>query len=396
MIKQEPVTMREKLRSPGFCLRKLREKGLRRIPSWLCRRLIQAVNAPFRAAQIRRANADLVREQVGLLESDTLYAFYDLDLMPITFDVVTFLCNVQREQRKGGFRRAQVVIVPGKTDGFNDMNLKLYDLQQAVWRISHILVPASLLVPDTSVMVASTREQARALRAQVDGLVFPAQYTVDCPTAARGFPWRDEPLAVDEELPELRPTAAGRDVIQSWAKAQDVGSRRIVTITLREASFYPERNADLQAWAAFATGLDRKRYFPVIIRDFEKAFQPLPPMFDDVPCFNEAIWSLELRLALYERSYICMSASTGPDVLCQVGGKRFRYLIFKLLVPENLYCTQAYYYDIYGIRAGEQLPIATRYQRLVWEDDSLESIQRAFAELVAEIEDGLGADFLPS
>ena len=395
MVELEPVTLGEKLRAPGFCLRKLRQKGLREVPVWLWRRVLSAMRAPLEAARIKRANAAVEREGVAALESDTLYAFYDLDLMPITFDVVIFLCNVQREQRRGGYARSQVVIVPGKTSGFNDMNLNLYDLDQAIWRISHILVPACLLVPNTSVLVASSREEAHAIRAQVSGGVFPAQYTVGCPTAAWGFPWRNDPLGTDEARPELRPTEAGREVIRRWAKAKGVGTRRLVTITLREASFYPERNADLEVWAAFATGLDRERYFPVIIRDFEKAFEPLPAIFGDIPCFNEAIWNLELRCALYELSYLCLSSSTGPDVLCQVGGEQFRYLIFKLLVPENPYCTQAFYYDVYGIRVGEQLGIATRYQRFVWEDESLAVINKAFEAMVADIEDGLGKDFLP-
>jgi hypothetical protein len=386
MTEREPVTMGEKLRSPRYCLRKLREKGLRGIPGWLADRVWRALKAPIQSARIRHANRNLARTRMQGLDAETLYAFYDLTIAPPTFDIVVFLGRARQEQHRRGCARVQVVIVPEESESFCKVALGLYELEHARWRVHHLLISACLLLPNTNVMLAGSRHEAEGLLRQADDKVFPPSYTVACPITDTRMPWQAG-LAEGDPGPKLRASTEAREVVQRWAKENGVGDRRMVTITLREASHFPERNANTEAWAAFAKSLDLKVYCPVVIRDFETAFDPLAEAYGEALTFNEAIWNMELRFALYELSFVCMSASTGPDVLCLLGGDQIRYLIFKLLVPGNPYCNDAFYHEAYGIRVGEQLAIATPFQRLVWEDDSLEVINAEFAALLEQFED---------
>ena len=50
-------------------------------------------------------------------EADTLYAFYDLGVAPITFDFLWFLVGAELERERRGLSAVHAVIVPGPLSG---------------------------------------------------------------------------------------------------------------------------------------------------------------------------------------------------------------------------------------------------------------------------------------
>ena len=184
-------------------------------------------------------------------------------------------------------------------------------------------------------------------------------------------------------LPSLRATPVACSFVGEWIKRKAKG-RKVVTISLRECGYQQARNSNLEAWGAFARGLDESVYFPLIIRDMAKALEEAPPELAGVSLFPEAPWSLELRIALYELSYLNMFVSMGPLGLAMLNG-RVRYLTFKP-ITEEVASTSEMFFRQRGLEPGAQPAMAMPFQRWVWNDDKLEVIERAFHEMCERIE----------
>lgn len=320
-------------------------------------------------------------------QQDTLYAFYDLAVSPATYDIVAFLVLAELRRREVRCTQVHVVIVPGPNEGFRD-DVTPYDAGDKQWRLRQILVPCCWLVPSCrQVTVCTSRDEARALQVAVARHVFPRGYTVRCPIEKYYFSHIVEATNGGAILPSIEATAQARRFIGDWI-ARWADGRKLVTITLRESSYQQTRNSSMKEWAAFVRGLDRSKYLPVVIRDIERAFEGHPPGFDGAALFNEVVWNVELRAALYESSFLNLMVNNGPALLCLLNGK-CRYIMFKL-APGCGAASEHFWRNV-GIEPGRQLPMATKFQRIVWEDDTFETIRRAFADMSAEIERSEGA-----
>ena len=108
-------------------------------------------------------------------------------------------------------------------------------------------------------------------------------------------------------------------------------------------------------------------------------------LFADLTVFEGGPINLELRMALYERSYLNLGSSTGPMAL-YVLNEKTPYLIFKILTPDVPQATAEWLTNL-GIEIGaERHSFATPYQRLVWEDDDLDVIRREFQTMCETLE----------
>ena len=77
----------------------------------------------------------------------------------------------------------------------------------------------------------------------------------------------------------------------------------------------------------FCQVIRSRRILPIVIRDAEKITEETPKELDGITQFPEAVFNMELRIALYELSYICMFVSNGP---AEIGfyNKNISYLYF--------------------------------------------------------------------
>lgn len=157
-----------------------------------------------------------------------------------------------------------------------------------------------------------------------------------------------------------------------------------MTITLREASYEIKRNSNIQDWMKFVRSLDQNIYFPVIIRDTEKAFQPAPSEMAGLTLFYEASWNIEIRAALYQMSYLNLFSSGGPTRLAWFNNKS-RCLIFKLII-DSVEITTEKHLDFVGLTVGKQPLYFSTFQKLVWDDDNYEVIKKEFDEMCKKIE----------
>ena len=166
--------------------------------------------------------------------------------------------------------------------------------------------------------------------------------------------------------------------------APRLDGRRLVTITLRDYAFMTDRNSDTRAWTTFARRLPRDRYLPVFVPDTERTLDPTPEALQGLAILPEAAWSVPLRLALYERAFLNLGVNNGPLLMGALSA-RPHLLVFKMITPSVSQTTEEFMRRL-GFDIGGQLPFATPWQRLVWEDDRLEVIEREFSAMVARIE----------
>ena len=321
-------------------------------------------------------------------DKNTLYAFYDLQVAPISYDVSWFAATADRARRRMGLSRLHFVIVPGIKDGLREER-KAYesavDASARLWRLHNIVLPIFTLVPSfAGLNILPSRDAAGALRAAAGGRVYPAHYEPGLPVAHWPSELLTEPCDPGEEIGVLRSSPQGLRYVERWL-ASRLGGRRLVTITIRDYNFMPARNSDLEAWTSFARRLDAARYLPVFVLDTERTLDPLPDSLAGFEVFREASWNVGLRMALYESSHANLGVNNGPLSLCTLNAKTC-VLIFKMVTSNAPQATEELLATL-GYRIGGQIPFATPYQRLVWEDDLLEVIEREFVTLARQIEE---------
>jgi hypothetical protein len=377
---------------PSLLFYKLRTGGLR----WLMGRLAEEWRLPRtaagqalrrRARSFGRALSGNRNDAAAAPSEDVLYAFYDLAVAPVTFDFLWFLAGAELARERLGLAGVHVVIVPGPHGGLRRETPEYearVDADARRARIQTILLPACSLLPSVAgLTVAASRDQAGQIAAGSGDAVFPARYEPALPT----YPGPQKPLrAAREEMARIGVLRAPeRDLrdIDRWLAARPC-TGKIITITLRDYDYTPERNSNIVAWATFARGLDPAQFSVVFVPDRTQCLERAPAILNGFHICAEAALSLGLRMALYERAYLNLGINNGPMGLCWLN-ERTRYLTFKIL-SDAAPNTSADYMKFLGFEIGKSLPFATPLQRWVWAEDDFPVIQRAFAEMVGRIE----------
>ncbi|HLW46991.1 MAG TPA: hypothetical protein VKW09_04410 [bacterium] len=316
---------------------------------------------------------------------DTLYAFYDLAVAHITYDAAWFAAAADLARRRLGLARVHFVVVPGIVNGLREERTAyeaVVDADLRVWRLHNVVVPIFTFVPSCGgYTVLPARAAAEPLRARAGRRVYPASYEPALPVGHHPSELLG-PARAGAAVGVLRSSEPGRRFVERWAETRLRG-RRMVTITLRDYGYMTERNSDLGAWAAFARRLDPAVYLPVFVLDTERTLDPSPAFFEGFEVFREASWNVGLRMALYESSFVNLGVNNGPLFMAMLS-ERTRMLIFKMVTPSVPQTTEDFMRQL-GFPIGGQLPFATPHQRLVWEDDTLEVIEREFAAMAARL-----------
>lgn len=321
-----------------------------------------------------------------LLSDRVLVAVYDLAVEPVSYDLVWFLAEADLERRRLGLSGGHLVVAPGWGGGLRDeapVYDSVLDLDRRQYRLQQLLLPLVGLFPAwTGVTVAATRHDAARLTGSALHL-WPAAYQ---PLNPR--PQHDRSpahiLAAARAGEEVRGLAAPPAVIERVAARLDelARGRRVISLTLRDYGFRPERNSDRAAWLAFAQGLDSDRYCPVWVPDTDTVLGPQP----DLPhgaVMVEAAMDVHVRAALYQCSFLNLGINNGPMSLCYFMPDS-RYLAFKM-VNEAAAETSRAFLERRGVVLGRDFPFAGPHQHLVWEPDTLAVIRREFDAVTARI-----------
>lgn len=205
----------------------------------------------------------------------------------------------------------------------------------------------------------------------------------------------EDPTAVDGRINNFYST---RDIVANYRPGEPMPTLKApdgmaeamrsqfgscVTITLREAGYFPERNSNIDAWIAFANYLKYRGERVVFVRDTAKAHEPI----DGFETCAEASIDLHLRLALYESARINLFVSNGPSSLGVYS--RWPWLTFIKVEAEGhgyAPATASFWRDNVGIEVGSQYPWSASDQRIIWSQDTYETLVDAWEDLYRDAE----------
>ncbi len=344
---------------------------------WLVRRIRDELVAP-RSKLLRGLRGSLASAPAGADER-TLYFFFDLHLCPLAYDIATYMAGAELERRRLGLASVHVVFVPGQVDGLR-LELPAYDAAVDAdarrSRLHNLVVPVTGLLPACSgYTLCGSRTEAEALFRDRTRHVYPGAWRPGLPVAPVARAVRDAARAGEPVFPLLQAPAAALGQADRYLAAHAAG-REPVVITLREYAYTPARNSNVDAWVAFADGLDARRYAAIFVPDTEKSLDPLPEGLRRHLVLDAAAWNVHLRMALYERAYLNLAVVHGPMELCWYN-EHCRYLLFCPVNTAALTTEEVLGRE--GFEVGGQLPFARPWQRWVWEADDLLAIRREFA-----------------
>lgn len=282
------------------------------------------------------AGDGFLQETMREMLRTTLTAVYDLAVSPPTYEFLSFLCAAEKARLQHGHTYLDVVFMPGPKDGFRDDALPP-SLEERHSMLHRICVSACRLLPSVRTVTV------RADRQPVSGTIFPDGWTVLTPVSHYGMQW------VVEGLPQaLRATEYAKKRVRYTP-------RSYITITLRQSSYWPERNSNLHEWTAAARVLQARGYEVVWVPDTDTS--------DSIMS-----WDIDFRLALYEGAACNLMIANGPLMLAVLS--TVPYLAFKM-VTEACPSTTPEFMRQHGYDVGFQF---SANGRCIWKEDTCDTI----------------------
>jgi hypothetical protein len=323
-------------------------------------------------------------EELASGAGDALLAVYDLNAGPVTYDFVQFLVLAERFRQASGRPNLRLVIVPGEHAGFRNYSQRDQFLSTIAkeWRLRQLVMRAAHLVPSLAGITRfRSRENAVAFLGKVDPeQLFPPGFdskAAVCPYQL-AFVMQFATQGPDIRSLTAPPLTAAlvRRLLRDLA-----GDRPVVTITLRQSEFQAPRNSRIDEWLRFAAVCESRGLFPLFVPDTEAVLNGRAAALGGLTSLPLAALSLPIRAAIYQESWHNMLANGGPYTLC-LYNQAARFSMFKMLVP-GIVTASADFHAQQGLQPGAQIPFAGPVQRLVWEDDSAETLERELDAVMA-------------
>jgi hypothetical protein len=279
---------------------------------------------------------------------------YDLKYSPPTYDITSGLCGFEEIRVRMGYDAIEITIAPGPRDGFRNDRLWPYTVEGRQQMLSQVARPMCDMLPSVrSVTMMYDRSQLPP------GLKF----------------------ANNSYYGTLRQVEACRKGIRPLRfPGITAPDPKLVTITLREAEHWPERNSQVHEWMKASYQIEKLGFNVVFIRDTLRANVPLRDDENFMVERRDAAFDLDKRAELYASAAVNMGVSQGP-----------LWMALAMDVPVVMLrpaCDQlgmthgSEYLQRCGIPRGGQIPGAPKWQRLVWEDDTSANIVHAFTEYI--------------
>lgn len=311
-------------------------------------------------------------------DNKVLYAVWDFEVCPITFDFLNFLVISDIEREKKGYEYLQIIIIPGPFDGFRDANT--HSVDEKKFRLGSIITPSvSLLSSKTKLMMTCNRDEARQfLQTIAKDSIFPPNYNIDNPVNRYNWIAIRECYDDGQNLQRFEADMRSKLLIDNWCKDNHV-NKKILTFSLRQTIYEPERNSNLEVIKSFIKKVDKSQFSVVIIRDTNAVSEGFNEWSDLGAIDGQiAIWDIRLRQAMYERADLNFFVNNGPFVMA-LFSKNIAYAVFKM-ITEAVFVTSTKYFRNNQWSVGKDFLGAKKDQKIYWEDESIEGFFKALRD----------------
>ncbi len=309
-----------------------------------------------------------------------LYAFYDLEVSPNSFDFSAFIICAETHRIENKLQKIHIVIVPQeKGKGHHDNSL--FDDKHAKWRVNNVIIPMTQFISSCGgITVSPNRAHAANFRDQIARHVFPNQYSVEFPVSHHHTGWSIIDAHLNKNVQHFKATEQAREYARQWIDTHS-GGKKCIAITLREAPFMEIRNSNLDVWGDLAQRLKNSGFFPVLLRDIERALDTPLSQFEGVEQFPEGVFNLGLRLGFYEEADVCAFVANGPGQLCFYSKNvNFIYVVTGDWLHKN-----PTPFGRMGIKFGETPPTANQFQRWLWKEQDPELLYSEIIKLEHDV-----------
>lgn len=282
----------------------------------------------------------------------TFIACYDLSKCPPTYDIVSFLLQAELRRLELGEPHMEVHILPGPVFGFRVDNLWPRSPRSRRSILRNIVLPICSLLP--SARGATTHFKSPE---NLRGAFGYGEYRIGLVPFYEAYAREIRPLRAPpvEKIPNL------------------------ITITLREAEHWPERNSRNEEWLSAARSLRAIGFRVVVIRDTRLADEP----FEDFETAPEASRSIAKRAEIYTAALCNLMISNGPTQFALALNAPVLFIrptiegLWKMFGAEG--------YARAGIEEGAQFPGAPHHQRVVWAEDFANEILLSTMRFISDL-----------
>lgn len=357
------------------------------------RLIINAISLKFRILFLELANKNsrLLYERNFQADKNKIYAFLDLNNFRSTFDIVGFLlyCKIKSFNKKLTLiiienKTQEVSINPAKEKNFigdiDSVKLRTDNIVKTCLEIVEDFKPKKIFISDrneANKYLSLESEQKIPSFAEIDKVIDWDKYYI----------YINEHYLKYNSRPTLKSPKHYNELIKLFIKKNKI-VKKIVTITLRDSSYFPLRNSTIQSWKEVYKYLEKNNFHPIILDDIENlSIQSKKNNLTGFNQYNFANIDQRLRLALYEESFFNLSVNHGPSQLL-IYSKYCNFLIFKHYVedPQSPASLEAIE-KIVGLKKHEQYPFFNKYQKLVWNtEDTSDLIIKNFNKITKDLE----------
>jgi len=315
-------------------------------------------------------------------ESKTLYAIYDLEQNPASFDACVFANAAEVYRIANDYNKICFVIVPPILKYGRLCDANFYEngnVQAFKERVDSLLIPIFSLIP-SNISTAYLPNRNDVSSVIKNKHIFPINYDQDKPVDTHN------PMKMFE-LPNpigffKAPRRSVKFVDDCFFKLKH---KHILTFTVREYLDEPTRNNDLVQLSLFIKSLDLNKFHPVIVRDTANAGKATIRNLEQYQCFSMASMDIGVRMALYETATMNFFCNNGTASLAAFS-KKCNYVILKLK-DETIRCTNSdFFRERFGIdETHEQYLWANNInQRINWNYDSFGNMTNEFNRFLSE------------
>lgn len=278
-----------------------------------------------------------------------LNAYYDLQVSPASYDFVSFLLAAEKHRIEIKESTMNIHIIPGDCYGFRRDESYPRSIGARSLLLKNVVVPMPQLLPSVvgTVTYPYTRREDIKL---CEGNVFPVGYTLRNPISCYGQ----------------------RVMVEAWRAGHypltaPIGKKKMpstITITMREAQYYKERNSNRATWLRAAAKILELNHEVVFIPDVDTS-EPL-----SYPVNTTAAFSVLARGALYAAATHNLFVNTGAAWLAAAMWG-VPCTVFKMVTP-SCKAARAEYFTQQGFSVGSQ--IGRPNHTIIWEDDTVEAV----------------------
>lgn len=312
-------------------------------------------------------------------KDEYLYAIFDLEISPITFNIGEFLCASEIEAIKVNKKGIVLIVVPAKNkniDYISDYE-KIISAESAKWRIDNIILQvARLHLACKGVNFLPNRSGIKKILDSYD--TYPNLYDG---TNLRYADLSDLYLSKPYTFSGLRASEQGKRYVRQYLDSIGV-EKKIVTLIIRDYEYDKARNTNQEELSKFIDYLIDKDFHPIVIPDTDSAFVTKMSI-DQKYIFRDCCWNVGLRLALYELSLVNIFGPGGAGCI-MLFDSACSSIFINAIVEDSIVSTSEAYAKS-GIYYGSQWSFLTKYQFISYRKETYENLVFEFENFLKKL-----------